>query len=153
MKIQVSPEDADLLSLRFYAHPAGYVSHAIDGKTQLMHRLVAERVIGRPLKRNEWVDHLNHDKCDNRRENLRVVPPSGNGFNRKGAQINSISGERNVSYDSTRDKWFAVVTYGGKDYLRKRYDTKAEAIAAASAVRAVVEQFHYDANADTAAEL
>lgn len=37
------------------------------------HRLVAERLLGRPLREGEQVHHLNHVKTDNRPENLRVM--------------------------------------------------------------------------------
>lgn len=36
------------------------------------HRLVAEQMLGRPLRRGEQVHHRNHVKSDNRPENLLV---------------------------------------------------------------------------------
>ena len=37
------------------------------------HRLVAEQALGRPLAEGEIVHHKNHEKQDNRAENLEVV--------------------------------------------------------------------------------
>ena len=39
----------------------------------LEHRLVAEGIVGRPLKTTEVVHHLNGDRMDNRPENLEIL--------------------------------------------------------------------------------
>lgn len=46
---------------------------------------------------------------------------------------NNNSGVKGVSFDSKRGKWLAYMTYKGKVVLKKRFNTKDEAIAARKA--------------------
>lgn len=51
-----------------------------DGSRILEHRWVMEQVLGRKLRSDEHVHHINHDRLDNRPENLEVVSPAEHGL-------------------------------------------------------------------------
>lgn len=65
-----------------FTNQYGYVMvrdlDGVLGKKRAMvqeHRLIMANEIGRPLKRNEHVHHINQNKSDNRLENLIILDP------------------------------------------------------------------------------
>lgn len=65
----------------------GYFKTSWNKRTILVHRLVAELFIPNPDNK-PCVDHINHDKLDNRVENLRWVSVKENANNRIVHSIN-----------------------------------------------------------------
>ena len=95
--------------LAWHLSDTGYAVRRSREGTIRLHRLVAE------VPEDKVVDHLNGNKLDNRKNNLRVCTQKENAQNRKGA--------KGYAWDKSKGKW--IVRYRNTFY--GRYDTEAEA--------------------------
>jgi len=68
------------------------------------------------------IDHINNNRSDNRIENLRLVTPLQNSWNRLKHKTNT-SGFNNVHYDSKRCKYRCSLRVNGKRYRGSYKDT------------------------------
>lgn len=75
------------------------------------------------------VDHINGDKLDCRKSNLRVVSHSLNASNQKLSSRNK-SGVIGVSYDSTRKKWKSEIKVNKERFNLGRFENIEDAITA-----------------------
>lgn len=80
------------------------------------------------------VDHVNRDRLDNRRSNLRVVSRNANAQNRS-KRAGFASRYRGVSYRPSTGKWQASVTAHGKKHYLGVFTSEADAAEAARAAR------------------
>lgn len=132
-KIKLTQEKYSLVDVEDYGElstnswclsSSGYAKRGTKklGKTTIhyMHR----QIMGYP---QGYVDHINGDKLDNRRKNLRVVNQSINGHNRHKINKNNTSGHRGIWFDRSRNKYCAEIWVNYKKYS-KRFDTLTEAL-------------------------
>ena len=82
------------------------------------------------VSKGRQVDHINGNKLDNRKKNIRLCTIEQNCFN-TGLRYNSTSGFRGVSFESKRGspkKWGAYIGIRGKKINLGYFLTKQEAI-------------------------
>jgi hypothetical protein len=136
----VDDEDADLAELKWCVLGRGrYAGRTVKtGVEQVfMHRLILARILGRPLLAGEYCDHINGDKHDNRRVNLRVVTIAENSRNRR-LSSKSVSGLKGATYLKC-GKWAAFIRLDGRSVYLGRYLTPEEA----HAVYVEAAKLHY----------
>lgn len=89
----------------WHINSKGYAQRLVSkGKYQLLHHYLFGR------KDGFLVDHINRDRLDNRKSNLRFVTRSGNNFNHK-VRNTSKSGITGVSWKNKSKCWVAKIGY------------------------------------------
>lgn len=129
--VTVSEEDYGFLMLfKWRVLPSGYA--ATGRETLLMHRVILNLQPGDPLQG----DHINRNRLDNRRENLRVVTTAEN---RQNITAHNPTGHRGV-IALAGERFAARVSVGGRDTARVihggTFGTVEEAAAKARELRA-----------------
>lgn len=106
----------------------GYIVALKNKKGGLVHRLAFDYmgidITGKPI------DHINHDKSDNRFENLRVVTTAENNRNKKFDPQRNTSGYTGVTEDKKRpehQRFRAQIMLDRKHIFIGRYPTAYEA--------------------------
>jgi hypothetical protein len=143
----LSPEDALLAFDQWCLNPNGYAWRndrlGVGAKHVYLHRAVLGLVPGDGL----YVDHINRNRLDNRRENLRRVTPAESRQNTP--SIGKSSRYRGVSFDRRRGLWIAQAHLEGRLHHLGRFDTEIEAAMAARAWR--LEHMPFTVEADVQA--
>lgn len=119
-EILLDPEDLWLLEDYTW-----YIATTKDGNTYVkttgtLRSYIHWFIIGKPLN-NLYVDHINGNGLDNRRNNLRIVDNQKNQFNSKKHKIKS-SKYKGVSFSKSKNKWRAYICPNRK-YIHLGYYT------------------------------
>lgn len=121
----VDDEDFEYLSQWRWYWLNGYATKAsarIGGKQKriYMHRIILK------AKEKDMCDHKNANRCDNRKENLRLCNALQNSWNTKIAK-NNTSGYKGVFWRKERDKWKVCLTANKQNIYIGSFVDKKEA--------------------------
>ena len=121
--ILVSPEDYEELSkFKWFINNGGYAHGNCDGKMYKMHRFIMKP------SDNYVVDHINGNKLDNRKINLRITSTQKNNENKRKIQSKLPSSDYlGVCKIKNNNKYHAVCKYDGKTYNLGNYNDEKTA--------------------------
>ena len=109
----------------------GYIFRGTGKDAEYLHILIAKRM---GLNTNNLIDHINRNKLDNNRENLRESNKSLNGHNSK-IGSNNTSGVTGVHFHKSYNKWWAYIDINSRRINLGYFENKEDAIKA----RAIAE--------------
>lgn len=110
---------------KWYSHRGyAYRGQWVPGENRTL-QIALHREIMIP-EEGEYVDHINGNPLDNRRENLRIVSHQRNMFN-MGCHRDSTSRFKGVYRDKRRNLWAAQIAMNGKKKALGRFNTELEA--------------------------
>lgn len=90
----------------------------------LLHRLVMN-VLNNP---NVEIDHIQHNKNDNRKEKMRIVNTTQNMMNKSLMSNNLSSGITGVTWNKKKNKWQAYISFYGKTLRLGLFDNIEDAM-------------------------
>ncbi|EBX9481351.1 HNH endonuclease [Salmonella enterica subsp. enterica serovar Abony] len=118
-----------------YLTCTGYMSVERSGRQYQVHRIIWEMHNGE-IPNGYFIDHINHNRIDNRIENLRLVTSGGNAKNRSRPNTNT-SGVTGVHWNKRLNKWHVQINHEGKrkhiglfDSIEKAAEARKDAISA-----------------------
>ena len=98
----------------------GYAVGTVNGKPNVQfHKLVLD-------SGEKYVDHINRNKLDNRRCNLRIATPQMNAIN-QGVNSRNKSGVKGVYFNKKNGKWVASIIVSNKYIHLGTFETLEDA--------------------------
>lgn len=122
----IDDSDAELVRrYKWFVGYRGYVMTNIYRRPEAKYTCIEMQrlLVGKP---GYIVDHINKDKLDNRRSNLRACTVSQNGMNRAAPRHN-VSGYKGVSFDNWTKTWCMDIQAGKTRVRLRNFKTPEEA--------------------------
>ena len=116
----VDDEDFERVNSFSWYFDGRYAARKANGRTILLHRFVIQTPKGK------ITDHVNGDRMDNRKSNLRICNQSQNRANSNRPRTNT-SGYKGVCYDTRLKKYRAYIKKEGKMHNLGLFKTAIEA--------------------------
>ena len=113
--------DSDLIEQPVNLHSDGY---ARKGSIKI-HRIIMERIIKSKIPKNKVVDHINRNRLDNRRSNLRLCSISEN--SRNVGKFKGTSKFKGVSWKKSKNKWCCQIKVNGNVKHLGLFDNEIDA--------------------------
>ena len=117
-------EDYD--KIKDYCWHVNNIGYLAARKSEINAPILMHRLIMNCNEFSEVVDHISHNKTDNRKINLRICTQKENSRNHVISSLNT-SGTSGVTYDKSRNKWVATIVENGKTIHLGRFDTYEDA--------------------------
>ena len=115
--VQIDEKDAlKFVGVAMWMTSHGYVR--IQGRNGLRNRYLHREIMG--ADDSTVVDHINGDKLDNRRQNLRLCTQQQNCLNSR-LRSNNVSGVKGVYWCNKRLKWTAQISINKKTFSLGRF--------------------------------
>lgn len=123
-KTTVDNENFELLNQWKWSYDGNYAVRKKWINKKQIRFLLHRQIMGFP--KGLEIDHINRDKLDNRKSNLRIVTREQNVNNMPKYSTNK-SGYKGVSFDKNRKKWKSTISIKGKHYDLGRFESKEKA--------------------------
>lgn len=125
-EVKVDDSDYDLLSqYTWWISTTGYAFRTIYNKGQKRHQAMHREIMG-VTDRYVLIDHIDGDKLNNSRSNLRLSNKSTNGCNRPRTCKNT-TGYKGVTRHSQCKRYISQIRAKGKNYYLGLFPTAEEA--------------------------